>query len=197
MRHGRQGVNDRPRVAGLLLAAGAGRRMGTPKGLVRTDDGTPWVARACDALRDGGCDPVTVVVGAAADQVRACSPGWARVVEAADWEEGMGSSLRAGLQALADSDADAALVMLVDTPGVGAPVVARLVGRAGALGRAALVRAGYERRPGHPVVLGRDHWAGAAAGARGDQGARSYLRGHAVALVECGDIGAGDDIDGP
>ena len=55
---------------GLLLAAGAGRRMGMPKALVRDDAGEPWLVRGVRALRDGGCDAVTVVLGAGAEEAR-------------------------------------------------------------------------------------------------------------------------------
>lgn len=175
------------RLHGLLLAAGAGRRMGRPKALV--DD---WLARSVRVLRDGGCDDVTVVLGAAAEEARALLGPTERVVVAPEWEAGMGASLRAGLTALATDGADAALVHLVDLPDVGAAVIARV----GALGsRAALARASYDGVPGHPVLLGHDHWAGAAETAVGDQGARAYLRGRDVTLVECGDLATGRDVD--
>ena len=54
-------------VDGLLLAAGAGSRMGRPKALVRGDDGEPWMVRSVRALTDGGCAQVTVVLGASAE----------------------------------------------------------------------------------------------------------------------------------
>ena len=186
------------RVAGLVLAAGAGRRMGTPKALLRDPDGTAWVARAVRALIGGGCDPVLVVVGAAGDEVAGLLPAGVGVVRAADWAEGMGASLRAGLRAVLaevmEPGAAAVLVTLVDTPGVTAQVVARV---AAAAMPSMLARAGYGGVPGHPVLLGRDHWPGAAAAARGDTGARSYLARRDVVLVECGDLGAGTDLDTP
>lgn len=203
-------------VAGLLLAAGAGRRMGRPKGLLRDADGTAWVTRAARALADGGCRPVVVVVGAEAGPVAALVPDGARVVVAEDWAEGMGASLRTGLAALAasvapaalaapaaeraesaerDGGPDAALVGLVDTPGVTAAVVARMVA---AGGPRVLARAGYDGRPGHPVLIGSDHWVGVAAAARGDAGARAYLAGRDdVLTVECSDLGHGRDLDTP
>ncbi|TQL67055.1 nicotine blue oxidoreductase [Nocardioides albertanoniae] len=182
-------------IAGLLLAAGAGRRMGRPKALV--DD---WLVRSIGVLREGGCDRVLVVLGAAAEEARALLPAGQEVVVADDWDEGMGASLRAGLHALGSgalgSDVEGALVHLVDLPDVGADVVARMV-RAGADddATAGLARAAYAGVPGHPVLIGRDHWQGVTDAAVGDQGARTYLRSHDVRLVECGDLATGSDVD--
>jgi CTP:molybdopterin cytidylyltransferase MocA len=106
----------------------------------------------------------------------------------------MGASLHAGLGAVSaeHADADAVLVMLADTPGVGPDVVRRLTS---ASGPDALARAAYGSEPGHPVLIGRDHWAGVLEVARGDRGARDYLRANPVTLVECADIGTGNDVD--
>jgi CTP:molybdopterin cytidylyltransferase MocA len=187
-------------VAGLLLAAGAGRRMGSPKGLLRDADGTPWVARSARVLADGGCAPVVVVVGARGDEVGALVPPFALVVPAADWDRGMSASLRAGLAALAEvaaPDVVAAVVGLVDTPGVTAPVVRLVAQQALAAGPSGLARATYDGVPGNPVALGRAHWAAVAASVQGDEGARRYLAGRDVATVECGAVGSGADVDEP
>jgi nicotine blue oxidoreductase len=186
------------RVAGLLLAAGAGRRMGGPKALVALD-GEPLVARGLRALRDGGLDPRVVVLGADADRARpaaqAADPA-ATVVVADDWADGMGASLRAGLAGLAGrADVDAVLVLLVDTPGIGPAALARV---AAAATRDGLVRGAYDGRPGHPVVLGAAHLAGVAAAAHDDVGARGYLAGRDdVRPVEVGDVATRDDVDTP
>jgi nicotine blue oxidoreductase len=176
-------------IAGLLLAAGAGRRMGGPKALV--DD---WLVRSIAVLRDGGCDDVLVVLGAAAGVARALLLEEQQVVVAANWDEGMGASLRAGLEALGPH-VEAAVVHLVDLPDVGADVVSRVVSASSAGGRSGLARAAYAGVPGHPVLIGRDHWAGVIEAAVGDQGAKPYLRSSRVALVECGDLATGVDTD--
>jgi CTP:molybdopterin cytidylyltransferase MocA len=177
-------------VVGVLLAAGAGRRMGRPKALVEG-----WLVGSLRALREGGCSRVLVVLGAAAEEARPLLEGYdVDLVVAEDWDEGMGASLRAALEALRVHDhATAALVSLVDLPDVGADVVRRLLDRP--VGSAALARAAYDGTPGHPVLIGRAHWAGVIASAHGDQGARAYLREHEVAQVECGDLATGVDVD--
>lgn len=180
-------------VAGLLLAAGAGSRMGRPKALVHDGDGTSWLARSLAVLRAGGCDPVVVVLGAEAGRARPLARDADLVVVAEDWAAGMAASLRTGLTVLAGTAARAGLVSLVDLPDVGPAVVARLL--AAAAGPTTLARAAYDAVPGHPVLLGREHWAGVAATATGDQGARDYLAARSVHLVECGDLATGADVD--
>jgi CTP:molybdopterin cytidylyltransferase MocA len=186
-------------VAALLLAAGGGRRLGgRPKALL-SHCGRPLVEHAVRALRDGGCAPdVHVVLGAQAAAVcdRADLSGCV-VLENRDWEEGMGSSLRRGLTALGRTEAGAALVLLVDQPGIGARTVARVA----EVYRSpdTLAAASYEGRRGHPVLLGAQHWAGAVAAATGDRGARGYLARNSarIQLVECADLADPADIDTP
>ena len=184
----------RSTAAGLLLAAGAGSRMGMPKALVHDERGS-WLRRGVEVLREGGCDPVVVVLGAA-PQAADLLDGVATVVVAQEWAEGMGASLRAGLAALSGlgSDVPSVVVSLVDLPDLVPDVVARVVGGAGAAA-GTLARAAYDGVPGHPVLLGRDHWAGVAAAATGDRGARDYLATADVVLVECGDLASGRDVD--
>jgi CTP:molybdopterin cytidylyltransferase MocA len=178
-------------VAGLVLAAGAGRRYGMPKALVPYR-GRLLVQRAAGTLEEAGCASVTVVLGAAADEVRAAAPDLPATVVNPDWATGMGSSLRAGLAALAGTGAVAAVVLLVDMPGVSAEAVRRILAHAGP---GALVMGGYGERRGHPVLLGRDHWAGVSASATGDRGARDYLRANEVRVVPVGDVADDTDID--
>jgi molybdenum cofactor cytidylyltransferase/nicotine blue oxidoreductase len=187
-------------LVGLLLAAGAGRRMGGPKALLRDGRGVPFLDRMIGVLFEGGCERVTVVVGAAAPEVTAVlvEAGWVDdpavdTVVAEDWQEGMGASLRAGLRSLGEGEA--ALVTLVDLPDVDEAVVRRVAGVAS--GTDALVRATYDGRPGHPVLIGRNHWPGVLSTAHDDQGAREYLATHDHLTCECGDLATGKDVDGP
>lgn len=193
-------------VAGLLLAAGAGRRMGGPKALLRDPRGVPYLDRTVGLLLEGGCDRVTVVLGASSQDARTLldEAGWSAdesvgVVVADDWDEGMGASLRAGLRALGSGDADAALVTLVDLPDVDEPVLRRVLDTAAVAPSfaQALVRATYDGRPGHPVLIGRDHWEGVVATAEGDRGARTYFGRHQPVACECADLATGRDLDRP
>ena len=134
------------------------------------------------------------VLGAGAKDARRRVPHGIGTLVASNWREGMGASLRAGLEEASTTEADAALIHLVDLPDVGSEVIARML----ALGRAdVLARATYGAVPGHPVLVGRNHWLGLASSAVGDRGGRSYLRRHGVRPVECGDLAHGRDVDTP
>lgn len=180
-------------VIGVLLAAGEGARMGGPKALVHDPDGTSWLLRSTAALDEGGCASIVVVLGAGAEGARELLEDVpVEVIVAPDWAEGMAASLRAGLGFLRDGDA--ALINLVDLPDVGADVVARVL--AAGTGPDSLARATYDGVPGHPVLIGRQHWAGVLASAQGDRGAREYLAGRDdVVAVECADLASGVDVD--
>ncbi len=177
-------------VAGILLAAGDGSRLGRPKALV-TVAGQSLAARGAAMLRAGGTDPVIVVTGAVAVDLAG-----ARTVHNPRWRTGMGSSMAAGLAAVPDHCA-AAVIALADQPLVGSAAVRRLIG-AFEQGDSIVV-AGYSGRPRNPVLLAREHWSRAIELATGDMGARSFLRTcpELVTLVECGDTGRPDDIDTP
>jgi CTP:molybdopterin cytidylyltransferase MocA len=195
----------RTTVAGVLLAAGEGSRFGQPKALVEFG-GQTLAERGVNLLRAGGADPILVVTGAAPVNL----PATHSVYNPA-WRTGMGSSLRAALQALTGGDADAGedagheagqeagavVVALADQPLIGPEAVARLI--AAYRDGASVVVAAYDGRPRNPVLLAREHWPEVIATAAGDQGARAFLRTRPdlVTLVECGDTGRPDDIDTP
>lgn len=178
------------RVAGILLAAGDGTRLGRPKATVEFA-GSTLAERGVALLREGGTDPVIVVTGAVPVEL----PGVVSVHNP-DWVSGMGSSLATGLRAL-DSGATAAVIALADQPLVGAEAVRRLIA-AHAAGATVAVAA-YDGKPRNPVLIDRVHWPAVIEAATGDAGARPFLRAHQdlVTLVECADTGSPDDIDTP
>jgi CTP:molybdopterin cytidylyltransferase MocA len=209
----------RTTVAGVLLAAGEGSRFGQPKALVELN-GQTLAERGVGLLRAGGADPILVVTGAVPLELDG-----ALTVDNPQWRTGMGSSLRAALQALneagrspeigpeigpdigpemstaigpeMDTAVGAVVVALADQPLVGAEAVARLI--AAYRGGASVAVAAYGGQPRNPVLLAREHWPEVIATATGDQGARTFLRTRPelVTLVECGDTGRPDDIDTP
>jgi molybdenum cofactor cytidylyltransferase len=167
--------------AGLLLAAGEGRRFGGPKQLARVD-GRPLIEHALHAL--AGLERTVVVLGARAEEIRAGADlGGAEIVVCSDWAEGMGASLRTGLAAL--RGADEVVIVLADQPFITAAVVARVRAADGDG-----VRAVYGGRPGHPVVL-RPALLARAGELRGDKGFRAVV----MTEVECGDLADPQDID--
>jgi CTP:molybdopterin cytidylyltransferase MocA len=179
-------------VAGVLLAAGSGSRLGQPKALVVLA-GQSLATRGIALLRAGGADPVVVVTGAAE---LAGLPADVLCVHNPEWRTGMGSSLAVGLAAV-PAGSGAAVVALADQPLVGPESVRRLIAahRAGA----SVVVACYQGQPRNPVLISREHWPEVVALAAGDVGARPFLRAHPdlVTRVECGDTGRPDDIDSP
>jgi CTP:molybdopterin cytidylyltransferase MocA len=184
-------------VAGVLLAAGEGSRLGRPKALVEFR-GQTLAERGVRTLRAGGADPILVVTGAVPVRLERT-----RTVYNERWRTGMGSSLRAALLALTEpgalaaegADVGAVVVALADQPLVGAGALERLI--AAYRDGASVVVAAYDGRPRNPVLLAREHWPEVIAGAVGDQGARAFLRARAdlVTPIECGDTGSPDDID--
>ena len=191
-------------IGGVLLAAGAGSRMGMPKALVVGADGEPWLARAVRVLSEAGCEPTVVVLGARADEAEDLLPDGVPVTVgiADDWQSGLSASLRRGLEVAATfDDVDAVVITLVDLPDLGADAVRRVAFVPGdALlsdTRSALRQAHYGGRPGHPVLIGRDHWLPLRRSLTGDSGARKYLDAHGAEAVDCSDLGSGRDVDSP
>lgn len=176
--------------AGLLLAAGAGSRLGRPKALVELD-GERLVDRGVRTLRGGGCSPVLVVIGAVSLEVAG-----AVVVPNPHWRTGMGSSLRTGLAALPPG-CPAVVIALVDQPRVTPEAVRRLI-RAHEAGAQVAV-ATYGGEPRNPVLISARYFAEAAEAAVGDAGARAFLRANPALVtgVPCDDVASPEDIDTP
>ena len=183
MRDGRL-VSAEQKAAAVILAAGASVRLGEPKQLV-TLCGERLLERAVRVAEEAGCEPVIVVLGAAAERVAAeCRLGAARVVVNEDWAAGMGASVRAGVAAL--SGAQRVIVMTCDQPAVTAEHLRALMRRCGE----EPVASGYAGRRGAPACFP------AAYSARllqldGDAGARYLLQAAPVVELPGGEL----DVD--
>lgn len=183
-----------PRIAGVLLAAGRGRRFGAPKLLAPLADGTPLGLAAAHHLRAALPEVVAVVHPEDRELARLLAAAGMRVVACADAEAGMGVSLAAGVSATAD--ADGWLITLADMPYVTVDSV-RLLGQALADG-AALVAPCYRGQRGHPVGFSAE-FGPALRALQGDRGARDLLARHADRLqcLEVDDPGILRDVDTP
>ncbi|WP_068155356.1 nucleotidyltransferase family protein [Rhodococcus phenolicus] len=181
-------------VAGIVLAAGDGSRLGGRAKALLPHRGRPLLLTVVDALRAGGCDEVVVVVGAFGDEVAAQCGAGVTAVRNPEWAAGMSTSLRAGVDAAGDHGTVALTV--VDFPGITAELV-RTVLSAHEPGTVTLPVFGD--RPGHPVVFDRTDAVAAADQAAGDEGARSFLARNRdrVRRLDCSALADAADIDTP
>jgi len=185
-------------IAGIVLAAGRSRRMGSPKAFLRLGQAT-FLERAATALRDGGCARVIVVAGPADDAVGreigdAAAQLGADVAVNPDPSSEQVESLRAGLRALGE-DGEAAVVLPVDVPGVTAELVCAVIDafRAGA---APVVQPYDGARHGHPVLFARATWPELLHGDLAD-GARTVIHAHAAERAEVRVPRLHADVDTP
>jgi molybdenum cofactor cytidylyltransferase len=162
-------------AAGVILAAGASRRMGEPKQLLPID-GRPLLEVAVIAACDAQLDDVVVVLGAHADEIgRGVAFGRARVVVNPDHEQGMSTSLRMGIASLGP-EITRAVVILGDQPDVTASLLDRLLEAQAASGLPAAALS-FNGLLHPPMVLARAMWAG-LDDLEGDVGLRAVVRGH-------------------
>jgi molybdenum cofactor cytidylyltransferase len=166
----------RPRGAAVVLAAGAARRLRGADKLLEPVGGRPVLRAVVEAALASHAEETVVVLPPEAAARRAALAGTgARVVEAADWAEGMAASLRAGLAAVAGR-ADAVVILLADMPEVGPAQVDRLIAAYDPEEGREICRAvAADGTPGHPVLFGRRFFE-TLAGLTGDRGAREVLR---------------------
>jgi nicotine blue oxidoreductase len=194
------------RVTGVLLAAGAGTRLGLgPKALLPYR-GRLLVEVVADKLFEGGCREVVVVLGAgAADVAGAADLDACRVVANSRWQSGMGSSFLLGNNTA--NPEDHLLIALVDQPGLTRITVERLLAahRPGRITAAAYrrqespINGQAELRRGHPLLIDASLRKAVCATVAGDAGARGFLRRHPelVDEVDCSDQSTGEDVDTP
>lgn len=183
-------------IAAVVLAAGSSSRMGEPKPLVRVGD-RPLLTWVLEAVRGSRVSEVVVVLGDAADRIRAEVPLAAvRVVENPSYREGMSSSLRTGISSLSDF-ADAFFVVLADAPFVRSESYDALI-TVREKTRARIVLPTYHGVRGNPVLLDRS-LGPEADSITGDRGCREIRQRHPdeTAEVPLDDPGVLIDIDTP
>jgi CTP:molybdopterin cytidylyltransferase MocA len=160
-------------IAAVILAAGEASRFGSPKQRLMLDG-------ILERVQASSVDEIVVVEGAYELETDA------RVVRCAEWDRGMGASLRCGLEALPNTT-EAAVVVLADGPDLAPEAIDRVVG-AWRTGEGTVVAASYGGVRGHPVVLDRSVWDSVP-----DEGARALD----PVLVGCDDLGVPGDVDYP
>ncbi len=181
----------------IVLAAGASTRMGTPKQLL-LHGGRTFLRRSAATALASACHPVVVVLGAHAEQVQGELDRLpVLIVENRQWEEGMSSSIRVGLEALVagGDEVDGAVIMLCDQPFVTVGVINELVETYRQTGKL-IVASGYGEACGVPVLFSNELFVEIAA-LEGTQGAKLIIANHPfdVATV-CFPEGA-IDVDTP
>lgn len=186
-----------PKVFAIVLAAGRSSRMGGPNKLLADFDGKPLARRTTERVLSSTADGLVVVTGHQADRVEgAIRELNVQTAHNADFASGLASSLKAGVQAL-PADAEGALIVLGDMPGVTTGDLDRLIAAFRTSGGQAVVRATHNGKRGNPVILPRALFAAVAA-LDGDTGARHLVEGGDADVidVELGEA-ASLDVDTP
>jgi molybdenum cofactor cytidylyltransferase len=182
-------------VAAIVLAAGASRRLGQPKQLLMLD-GETLLARSVRLAGEAGVAPILVVVGARAELIGAAvPPGIATVVMNEDWEQGIASSIHAGVNAL-NAGARGALILACDQPRLSAEHLRGLIETFDAQGVASIVASAYAGVVGIPAVFPREAFPHLLA-LSGDKGARALLMYPPCPLIALPFEGGEVDIDQP
>ena len=198
MRGDRAGPDEGGVAAGVLLAAGSSRRMGTESKLLAKVGGKPVIRHGAETLLAAGIAPLVVVLGADHAGVREALSGLeVRFVYNSDHGRGMASSLVAGVGSL-DPGVDTLVLALGDMPGVRPATVSMLL-RAFRESRCNIAVPVYQGVRGHPVVFKLGAYRAELLRLRGDSGARSLLDAHApdVLPVPVTDPGVRIDVDTP
>jgi molybdenum cofactor cytidylyltransferase len=155
----RNRISNASEIGAIILAAGASTRMGVPKQLLQFR-GETMLRRAARIALEAGCQPVVVVTGADAAAAREAVRGLEVCeVENQQWESGMSSSVRLGVEALVTANPDLAAVVLMvcDQPFVATEIIARLV-RAHRKTNCSIVASRYGRSYGVPALFSRVHF---------------------------------------
>ena len=185
-------------VAAIIVAAGASSRLGQPKQLLPVD-GEPLLQRAMRCALEAGALPVFVVLGAYRERIEKAVPfGDATVIANVDWEEGLASSIRAGVKAAESSATGAAgvLLMTCDQPRVTAKHLQEMIEAFEAHAAAVMIASMYAGVRGTPAIFPRAMFADLLK-LSGDKGAGGLLAKASLPVVEVQLEGGEVDIDRP
>jgi molybdenum cofactor cytidylyltransferase len=182
----------KPRTAAVVLAAGQSMRMGSNK-LLADLHGKPLLAQTVEQVLASGVDDVVVVTGHMAAEVQAALRGKAvRFVHNPNFEEGLATSLRAGVAAV--QEFEAAFICLGDMPLVRASDMQRMMAAFDVEEGRTLIAPAQGRKLGNPVLWGREHFSALMA-LQGDRGARSLLEAQRDAIIEIAVVHDGIMLD--
>ncbi|RYD23143.1 MAG: nucleotidyltransferase family protein [Verrucomicrobiaceae bacterium] len=177
----------------VILAAGKASRFGSPKQLLEIE-GETLIDRACQTALEAGCDPVLRVLGGHAEVIQSlpCPAGVSTLVHDG-WQQGMGSSLAAGVARLLElaPDLDALFVLLVDQPMITPALLETL---RGGLATRSIVWCDHGEAKGPPALFGRRHFE-ELMHLQGDRGAKAVIANHQATSISF--PGAAWDIDSP
>jgi molybdenum cofactor cytidylyltransferase len=187
-------VSAAPRIGVVILAAGASTRMGTPKQLLLYQ-GQTLIRRVVETALASVCNPVVVVLGANASVVGNELELPVLVTRNREWETGMSSSVRAGVEALlaADGDVEGVVMMLCDQPFVTAELIDELVEARHRTDRS-IIATDYRETRGVPALFARELFPEIFR-LSGDQGARQIIRNHPEDTAAVSFTDAAIDID--
>lgn len=185
-------------VAAIVLAAGGSRRLGKPKQLLLLN-GETLLARAVRLAHEAGATPVLVVLGAQHDLVSSsmCASGEIAVINA-DWQQGISTSIHAGMRALDEhaSTAQGVLLLVCDQPRLDVNHLRKLIQAFDAENDEAIAASAYSGIQGIPAIFPRAAFPGLLA-LRGDKGARALIADAPCAVVPVLFEGGEIDIDSP
>jgi molybdenum cofactor cytidylyltransferase len=174
---------ERPSVAGIVLAAGRSTRMGGPNKLLEEWNGQPIIRTTVENVLASSASPVLVVTGHQADSVRAALSGLSvTFVSNPDFAKGLSTSVRAGIAAV-PAASDGAIICLGDMPGISTAIIDRLIAALEPSTGALAIMPTFGGERGNPIVWARRFFPDLLR-LEGDAGARALLRAHAEGVVE-------------
>jgi molybdenum cofactor cytidylyltransferase len=171
-------------IGAVILAAGESSRLGRPKQLIEFR-GKTLVRRVVDAADEAGCSPIAVVIGSDGKKVaHELEQTSAAIVENETWRNGIGTSIRAGMQSLVERrpGLDAVILLVSDQPLVEAELIKQVIARHGETGKT-IIASGYSRTLGVPALFDRSHFEELLT-LPDDSGAKSIILSRRARVVE-------------